>query len=297
MESSPFNEAERALQTRVGVRDKIELQGQRVIRGFLTEQHQQFFAMLPFIVISSLDSQQRQWTQFVCGNPGFIDTSDCKLVRIHSLPTTFELVIGAPIGILGIQLHTRRRNKVKGTVVAVGKDGFDVKVFQTCGNCPQYIFSREAEFVRDAKNAPSSQVLIQNELDDRAVDLISKSDFFFLGTVEADKRAAEVNHRGGKSGFVKVRTRRELIFPDFTGNFHFSSLGNISATGAASAIFVDTETSEPLLLTCKAEIDWDSELLKSFAGAERLVKLTILEIARPSAPLPIKFSGGGKKNC
>jgi predicted pyridoxine 5'-phosphate oxidase superfamily flavin-nucleotide-binding protein len=267
------------------------------MRDFLPQQHQDFYRLLPFIAMSSVDSSGRNWCQVVAGPPGFVDTSNNRLVRVNSLPFAFELVVGAPVGVLGIQLSTRRRNKFKGVISRVGDSFFDIAVLQTVGNCPQYIFSRDAVFAPPLRSAASSdsRVVMSRELNDEAVKLISSCDFFFLGTVQADRKAAEVNHRGGKAGFVKVLSRTQLVFPDFTGNFHFSSLGNIESTGLCSAIFIDVNTSETLLITCKASIDWDSELVSAFAGAERLVKMEVIEVARPLMPLPLRFQGGGKE--
>jgi predicted pyridoxine 5'-phosphate oxidase superfamily flavin-nucleotide-binding protein len=60
------------------------------------------------------------------------------------------LTLGAQLGFLGIELHTRRRNRVNGHVVAADAVGFSVEVDQSVGNCPQYIQGREFTWVRDA---------------------------------------------------------------------------------------------------------------------------------------------------
>ena len=56
---------------------------------------------------------------------------------------------GAAIGLLGIDLRTRRRNRLNGVIRREGAAGFDVDVEQSYGNCPQYIQLRDFEFVRD----------------------------------------------------------------------------------------------------------------------------------------------------
>ena len=43
-------------------------------------------------------------------------------------PLAAGLVVGAPVGLLGIELETRRRNRMNGTVIALGRDGFTVEV-------------------------------------------------------------------------------------------------------------------------------------------------------------------------
>ena len=63
------------------------------------------------------------------------------------------LAHGIDIGLLGIELHSRRRNRMNGVVSAIDETGFEVQVKQSFGNCPQYIQSRMFELVEfDATN-------------------------------------------------------------------------------------------------------------------------------------------------
>ena len=59
---SPFHPGERAVQARVGVRDKAEILGQRMIRDFMPEQHREFYANLPYLLVGSVDAAGRPWT-------------------------------------------------------------------------------------------------------------------------------------------------------------------------------------------------------------------------------------------
>ena len=56
---SPFHRGEQAIQARLGVRDRIEAQGRRMIGDHLTEQHQAFFAQLPLLIAGSVDDHGR----------------------------------------------------------------------------------------------------------------------------------------------------------------------------------------------------------------------------------------------
>ncbi len=53
--ASPFHPGERDIQTRLGVRDKIEDIGQRYIRNFLPDQHREFYEQLPYLLVGSID--------------------------------------------------------------------------------------------------------------------------------------------------------------------------------------------------------------------------------------------------
>lgn len=51
----------------------------------------------------------------------------------------------------------------------------------------------------------------------------------------------DVSHRGGRSGFVRLLSDRELLWPDYKGNNLFMSLGNLSQHAACGLIFVNSE--------------------------------------------------------
>jgi predicted pyridoxine 5'-phosphate oxidase superfamily flavin-nucleotide-binding protein len=68
---SPFHEGEREIQERLGIRDKMETFGRRVIREHLPDQHREFYASLPFVLVGTVDGRGRPWASIVAGPPGF----------------------------------------------------------------------------------------------------------------------------------------------------------------------------------------------------------------------------------
>ena len=58
---------------------------------------------------------------------------------------------------------------------------------------------------------------------------------------------ADISHRGGRPGFVRV-DGDVLTIPDFRGNRYFNTLGNLIAEPRASLLFVDFETGDLLQL-------------------------------------------------
>ncbi|MEM9566955.1 MAG: hypothetical protein AAF974_01505 [Cyanobacteria bacterium P01_E01_bin.34] len=76
------------------------------------------------------------------GQPGFLSFAEAYTLHVTTFflqgdPLITSLAEGVDIGLLGIELHTRRRTRINGKVVAVHPNGFDVKAVQTFGNCPQ----------------------------------------------------------------------------------------------------------------------------------------------------------------
>jgi len=67
-----------------------------------------------------------------------------------------------------------------------------------------------------------------------------------------------------------VDDERTLTIPDYIGNNHFNTLGNLLESGRAGLLFIDFEGGHLLTLTGKAEILWETEDLQYFTGAERL---------------------------
>jgi uncharacterized protein len=64
---SPFHAGELAIQTRLGVQERIDKQGRRVIRNYLPEQHRQFFAQLPYLIVGTVDPAGNPWASILVG--------------------------------------------------------------------------------------------------------------------------------------------------------------------------------------------------------------------------------------
>lgn len=294
-DASPYHPGEQAMQARAGVRDRVERGGRRMIRDFMPEQHRELFEKLPFLIVGSLDAAGRPWASVLVGRPGFIATPDPRQLRIAATPLPGDplrdnLVDGAPLGLLGIELSTRRRNRVNGRARQVEPQGFAVEVDQSFGNCPQYIQGRQADLVADGEGKPAAPGPVESAiLSPRARALIGAADTFFIATAfiaggpaqpagRTVSEGADVSHRGGRPGFVRVDATAAasvLTVPDFRGNAFFNTLGNLTVNPRAGLLFIDFARGDALLLTGAAEVIWDGPDLAAFAGAERLLRLTV----------------------
>ena len=272
---NPFHAGEQAVHERLGIRERMVGLGQRVIRTAMPEQHQRFFEQLPFMLAGSVDGAGRPWASVLVGQPGFVRAPGAKRLDFHARPIPGDpladgLAPGAQLGFLGIELHTRRRNRVNGHVVALDADGFSIEVEQSVGNCPQYIQGREFTWVRDADDLRPRGTEALTALDADARALIQRSDTLFIAThAPASAGGADVSHRGGRPGFVKIEDDRSFLVPDFTGNFFFMTLGNLQLNPRAGVLFIDFDTGDLLTLTGTAEVVWDGDELTAFDGAER----------------------------
>ena len=294
-DGSPFHAGERAIQERAGVRARMERVGAKTIREFMPDQHRLFFEELPFLLVGSLDDARRPWASMLVGRPGFVRSPDPVTLAVRATPVAGDpleanLAVGAPIGVLGFQPETRRRNRANGTVAAREGTGFTLHVEQSFGNCPQYIQSRLARLAEPAAS-PTPRVEGAG-LSAAAIALVRSADTFFIATGRPGE-GVDVSHRGGKPGFVRVTAeqgRTVLTWPDFLGNSYFNTLGNLALAPRAGLLFVDFATGGILSLTGETEIVWDGAELAGFAGAERLVRFLVEEGRAVADAVPLRWS-------
>lgn len=286
-----FHEGERALQERAGVGGRMADVGPRVIRDFMPDQHRDFFAQLPFLIVGSTDGGGQAWASLLAGQPGFAGSPDPRRLTVHARPLpgsplAAQLRPGAPLGLLGIEAHTRRRNRMNGVVDRVDADGFDVCVEQSFGNCPKYIRTRQAFFLDDA--ATPGEVERLAGLDAPARAQVAAADTLFIAS-RHPASGVDVSHRGGAPGFVRVDDERTLTLPDYAGNFFFNTLGNLQVDPRAGLLFIDFERGDLLHVAATAALIRDGAELAAFDGAQRLLRLTVDQVVRVTGGLPLAW--------
>lgn len=295
---SPFHAGEVALQARVGVAERMAQFGKRVIRDFMPDQHREFYAQLPFVVLGAVDDAGDAWASLVAGNPGFVTspdpvTLDFAVTPDPRDPASAGLGEDAAVGLLGIELHTRRRNRMNGRVHRHGAGRFSVRVEHAFGNCPQYIQLRDWRMVRDPAemaHLPPARALGPEDL--RIAAMIAAADTFFVASYvdDAAGRHVDASHRGGKPGFVRRGADGTLTIPDFAGNLHFNTLGNLLVNPRAGLVFADFESGDVLQLTGDAEVVLDSPEIAAFQGAERLWTFRPRRAVLREGALPLRFA-------
>ncbi|WAI82213.1 MULTISPECIES: pyridoxamine 5'-phosphate oxidase family protein [Achromobacter] len=295
--ASPWHEGERLLQTRIGVAERMAQIGPKVIRDYMPDQHRAFFAQLPFVVMGTVDPQGDPWAGVLEGEPGFAISPDPHTLSVAAAPDADDplragLGLGQSVGLLGIELHTRRRNRMNGHIAAWDGQRFDVAVTQSFGNCPQYIQARDFSFSRPPSLRVATAQAETSQLDDAARALIRASDTFFVASYvdapDVGSRAVDVSHRGGKPGFVRV-DGNVLTIPDFSGNRFFNTLGNLTANPRAGLVFIDFEQGDVLQVSGRAEVVLDSPEIQTFAGAERLWRVHVRRVVRRPGALALRW--------
>ncbi len=287
-QSSQFHTEEIAIQERVGVADMVAHYSQGFIRDAMPRQHRDFFMQLPFVILGLVDQEGYPWAMPIFGEQGFISSHSATQLTINSLPPLTQFLEldfkqGQKVGLLGIELPTRRRNRMNGNISNINEDSFSIQVEQSFGNCPQYIQTRELVWQANHLSPQDlSMIDITQHIDPLSKDFIEQADTFFISSrtksFDQDPRSGiDVSHRGGKPDFVKVEGD-SLYFPDFSGNKFFNTLGNIQSDNRVGLFFPDYSTGNAIFISGHASVLWEDPAIEQFDGAERLIKIDISKI-------------------
>jgi len=277
--------------------------------------------------VGTVDSHGRPWASILRGKPGFLNSPHQRKLELNAVFSKYDPATEnlrdeqSPIGLLGIELTTRRRNRMNGFAsplhsVESKPKGFSVEVVQAFGNCPKYIQTRESYWEDPETEAEGSVINVERSLTPSQVHLIECSDTFFIASAFLENYSeksslpngfgVDVSHRGGVPGFVSVEldeSGKQIIrWPDFSGNRLFNTLGNILETQKAGVVFIDFDTSSTLQITGNASImvlDSQSGRFERITSSEdtfigdqqRIVELEVVSVVElKGSLLPLRFS-------
>ncbi len=266
---SVFHSGELAIQSRLGVVDSMDSIGHERIRRHMPEQHREFFANLPFLVLGALDSAGHPWVTAAFGPPGFISSPDERTLHVGRSAMlkeqlNLDLRPAAKLGAIGIDPLKGRRNRVNGTIRASSDDGLLIAVEQSFGNCARHIHRRAPKWSLTSKPAAgSASIEITDHFTADAQKFIARADTFFIASrtqriTSNPNTGIDVSHRGGSAGFLEVLRDGRLRFPDYSGNKFFNTLGNIHDDGRVGLLFPDVGSNSAMLLTGHATINWNA---------------------------------------
>lgn len=167
---------------------------------------------------------------------------------------------------LSIDLATRDRVKLGGRLVAskvdlmgdeegVASVQMAMLVDESLGNCPKYLNKKAIR-----PHRPSPQLISDAlPLPPEAQALLDKADLFFLSST--DGRTMDTNHRGGPPGFMRVLSNdatdhhgTQLLYPEYSGNRLYQTLGNLHVRPRAGLCVPDFATGDVLYLTGETTI-------------------------------------------
>ncbi len=303
---APFHDGERRMHAHAGVSDMALQRGRAMIRDHMPDQHREFFAQLPWAVVGGLDAQGQPWATAWTGKDGggFMQSRHPQALVVHPTelpgdPLSDQWRVGSPLGLLGIQPHTRRRNRMNGVVTSLsdggdGRKGVTVAVQQSFGNCPKYIVPRHWAAAPPREPGPDGAPAWQALgplLPLPVHDWLARTDTLFIASASADAAQAaftgtgpgagvDVSHRGGEPGFLRVTRqgdRTHITLPDYAGNLMFNTLGNVLSNARVGLLVVSPDSGDVLWLACWARLHDEPVELATHRGAQRLLAMTVLE--------------------
>ena len=263
MFQNPFHEGELYVQERAGEREIAARVGGG-LGGVIPPGAVPFLADQRLLVVGSVDAEGAPWASVLFGDRGFVAAATERTVvvdraRLHAVgadPLWRNLRIGADVGLLAIDLGSRRRLRINGVLTRVAEERVEVGVRESYANCPRYIQRRH--FVLDAGGSPlDRQPTAQGSaLDPVRTRLIEGADTLFVASRHRE-RGVDVSHRGGEPGFVRVVAPNRLRVPDYRGNSMFNTLGNFVISDRAGLVFLDFERARLLQLVGPVTVRFD----------------------------------------
>ncbi len=263
--ASLYHEGELLVQERTGQEVQAEQSGgvisERVIPGAIP-----FISQQQMVVLGSVDADQNVGASVLFGRPGFISAVNDRTVDVDLSQAGYDEhdplwanIAGDPrVGMLVIELATRRRLRVNGNLKRADDERLRLDVMEAYPNCPKYIQRRHIANVSLGDSPKEIQSCAGDILTPSQRQSIAEAHTCFVASAHPE-RGVDASHRGGNPGFVEVLNERTLRIPDYAGNGMFNTLGNFVANPRAGLLFIDFDTNQTLQLVGKPEIRFELE--------------------------------------
>ncbi|TQS33525.1 hypothetical protein Golomagni_06127 [Golovinomyces magnicellulatus] len=263
------------------------------------------------VALGTLDEQGRPWTTIWGGERGFAQPVAQGVLGFNSgVDTKYDPVYealwketdgaggmvrpnggeGKLMSALSIDLESRDRVKLAGLMMAGSAEEKSVQmamlVTESLGNCPKYLNKKRVS----KKDVASESAVNGLPLSKEAMELIARSDMFFMSSTNGE--TMDTNHRGGPVGFIRVVSNDEnevaLVYPEYSGNRLYQTLGNLKMNPAVGVVIPDYETSDVLYLTGTASILVGDEAWSILSRTNLAVKITVKDARFVKGGLPFQ---------
>lgn len=127
------------------------------------------------------------------------------------------------------------------------------------------------------------------------MNLLAKADTFFMSSSNSITDM-DTNIRGGPPGFLRIISNSAdnctLIYPEYSGNRLYQTLGNLRTTPQAGLVFPDFETGDVLYVTGKTEILIGSQANEILPRSNLAVKIHVSAVGFVSNGLGFRGEAG-----
>ena len=228
-----FHSGEIAVQERAGVRDIAEDVGEGIV-DHLPPGASGFLELRQMAVLGTVDSDGRVWASVVTGQPGFIETVDDRTLKIaarasSSDPLFRNLTKEGHVALFAPDFVASRRVRVNGRGV-IKQGAIYIRTEEVYGNCRRYL--QERLFIGERKSSATDEPAETGKaLSAAQQQQISRADTFFIAT-DNPERGADVSHKGGNPGFVRVVDEQAHRIPRLQRQQHVQHAGQSDGESA-----------------------------------------------------------------
>ena len=264
-ERNPFHDGERYMQERAGERETA-LRNGVLVGEAIPPRAILFLSQQRMLAIGSVDERGTVWASVLLGAQSFVSSSDGRSVvidrtRVHATgddPLWSNLRVGEDVGLLAIDLESRRRLRMNGMVDGVTDRRIEVSIRDAYPNCPKYIQRRHVREDPGARPIDQQPLAHGRFLDEVRSRVVERADTLFVAS-RHPTRGVDISHRGGAPGFVRVLNATELRLPDYRGNSMFNTLGNFVVDNRAGLVVLDFDRRRLLQMTGTVVVRFDEE--------------------------------------
>ena len=252
--NSVYHDGERYIQEQMGVRDKSDS-----LRSMIYQEMPvvaaQFLESLNFAVLTFSNNKQELFSSVLFDLNSFVTILHTREIVINLekssfIPSNILEEKNLNIGILGLEFENRMRIRVNGEG-KIKDNKLHVIIHNVYSNCPKYISDRK--IVGKVDFFDNSIIHKYVILEKACKKIIENSDTFFIAS-SYENKDADISHKGGKKGFLKMVYPTQLEFDDFPGNNMYNTLGNIHTNPNISILIVDFANNDILHINGQAKI-------------------------------------------
>lgn len=144
-------------------------------------------------------------------------------------------------------------------------------------------FNKNSKWTERAVNAVNH--LYKEAIDEDTAFFIESQKFFFIstsdenGNCDCSFRGSEDTPSGESQPAVIVIDSKTLVFPDYSGNKMYNSLGNIISNPKVGILFISFASASRIRVNGKAEIIEDQEVYNQFwSTSRRYIRVSVEQV-------------------
>jgi ferredoxin-NADP reductase len=148
------------------------------------------------------------------------------------------------------------------------------RLLNTTGNCPKYLNKKKI-----IPALPDPKLITDHpQLPPAAVELLNRADCLLVASIHGTEDM-DVNIRGGPPGFVRLASNGPsgsvLVYPEYSGNRLYQTLGNFQTTPLAGYVFPDFDTGNALYATGRTEVLIGKDAAALLPRSNLAIKVTV----------------------